>query len=534
MTKLITSIIGLFFFGTMTSAQLTKFSHGDILSAGSMNKNFDYLIERIETRKITINCPNDNITDALKEYNHIMISGKCSENLLLSADVIPHRFIILEGVTGPSNDGIVALDSSSSVIAAWMGIKIKVKNLTLSGGKHGVYIAAGGFALLESSKIENMSDHGIYSAGAVSVCSNSNIENIEKYSAFNLNGSIGHIEKCQLSGNSSSDTVRFEIGSSGEILDSTINGGKSGLLIDKASSVLIGKSKPVTISGAETGITVSGNSNLEIRNTTVKNISLNGITAKQNSSVFLRGNNTFTQITNNAFDIYINSTLSNEGELNLSNPIKISGNSFIYLNNAKISGDGDSLLMISLGSSGKISNSNLSGNLTSKILGLWNGSSLEIQNSILESTGWSDGINISSHSSLQLFSTSIKTKDNTVYLTDNSHLQIRSNSKLISSERVALDINRGSGARIDSGASIQSTGHIAIRLRENSWLKIKKSNKDNPTIINRTDAGNDIELSDLSSISIDDGNTIGTVVCTGKSFASVSEGTVGLLGDDCK
>ena len=118
------------------------------------------------------------------------------------------------------------------------------------------------------------------------------------------------------------------------------------------------------------------------KNTTVKNISLNGITAKQNSSVFLRGNNTFTQITNNAFDIYINSTLSNEGELNLSNPIKISGNSFIYLNNAKISGDGDSLLMISLGSSGKISNSNLSGNLTSKILGLWNGSNLEIQNSI--------------------------------------------------------------------------------------------------------------------------------------------------------
>ena len=51
MTKLITSIIGIFF-GTMTSAQLTKFSHGDILSAGSMNKNFDYLIA-IETRKIT-------------------------------------------------------------------------------------------------------------------------------------------------------------------------------------------------------------------------------------------------------------------------------------------------------------------------------------------------------------------------------------------------------------------------------------------------------------------------------------------------
>ena len=101
-----------------------------------------------------------------------------------------------------------------------------------------------------------MSDHGIYSAGAISVCSNSNIENIEKYSVFNLNGSIGHIEKCQLSGNSSSDTVRSKIGTSGEILDSTINGGKSGLLIDKASSVLIGKSKPVTISGAETGITV--------------------------------------------------------------------------------------------------------------------------------------------------------------------------------------------------------------------------------------------------------------------------------------
>ena len=315
--------LGLVPISAMGQSMPHTFTANTAAKASEVNENFTYLLERIETRKTTINCPTDSVANALKDYNHILISGICSENLFLRADLIPHRFIILEGVTGSSTDGITAADSSSAVIAAWMGIKIKVKNLTLSGGKQGIYIAGGGIAVLEFSKIENMSDHGAYSAAAVFICNNSTIENIEKYGTFILNSSFGFIEKCQLTGNSSSDTVRFITGSGGQILDSTITGGKSALLIERASSALIGKSKAVTITGAETGITVHGSSNVEIINTTINSNSGNGIYADRNSSVYLGGDNTITNNSGYAVELKTGSTLSNK----CSNSNNISSNS---------------------------------------------------------------------------------------------------------------------------------------------------------------------------------------------------------------
>ena len=124
-------LFGFLYFSALAQSLPHTFSSNTAAKASEVNANFTYLLERIETRKTTVSCPTDSITNALKDYNHILISGICSENLLLSADIIPHRFIILEGVTGSSTDGITAADSSSAVIAAWMGIKIKVKNRTM-------------------------------------------------------------------------------------------------------------------------------------------------------------------------------------------------------------------------------------------------------------------------------------------------------------------------------------------------------------------------------------------------------------------
>ena len=60
------------------------FSANTAAKASELNENFKYLLERIETRKTTVSCPNDSITNALKDYNHILISGYCSENIFLS------------------------------------------------------------------------------------------------------------------------------------------------------------------------------------------------------------------------------------------------------------------------------------------------------------------------------------------------------------------------------------------------------------------------------------------------------------------
>ena len=170
---------------------------------------------------------------------------------------------------------------------------------------------AGGLAVLESSQIENMSDHGMYSAGAVLVCDRSNIESIEKYGTFTADGGFGRIEKCQLTGNSSSDTVRFRTSASGGIEDSTITGGKNAVLIERASSVLIGKDKAVTITGAENGITVYDSSNVEIIKTTINSNTGNGINADRNSSVYLGGHNTITNNGGYSVGLKMGSTLSN-------------------------------------------------------------------------------------------------------------------------------------------------------------------------------------------------------------------------------
>ena len=43
MNKIISTIIGFIFFGSIASAQLTEFSQEDILSAGAMNQNLSLI-----------------------------------------------------------------------------------------------------------------------------------------------------------------------------------------------------------------------------------------------------------------------------------------------------------------------------------------------------------------------------------------------------------------------------------------------------------------------------------------------------------
>ena len=89
MTRILNSIVGLLFIGTTAFAQLTEFSQGDILSAGSMNQNFKYLEAKLGGINETIvNCGTDGngygINDAIqKGYNSIVINGICKENIKL-------------------------------------------------------------------------------------------------------------------------------------------------------------------------------------------------------------------------------------------------------------------------------------------------------------------------------------------------------------------------------------------------------------------------------------------------------------------
>jgi len=72
------------------------------------------------------------------------------------------------------------------------------------------------------------------------------------------------------------------------------------------------RTKQTMETGAETGITVHGSSNVEIINTTIDSNSGNGIYADRNSSVYLGGDNTITNNGGYAVELKTGSTLSNK------------------------------------------------------------------------------------------------------------------------------------------------------------------------------------------------------------------------------
>ena len=141
------------------------FTANTAAKASEVNANFTYLLERFGTRKTTVNCSSgESITMALKNYNHIVISGVCTENISLDGETLPHRVVILEGSSSAS-DGITAASSASHVIDIKYHVLVRVKNLTLKGGVRGLRVRRNGIALISNSIVESNSGDGICACG---------------------------------------------------------------------------------------------------------------------------------------------------------------------------------------------------------------------------------------------------------------------------------------------------------------------------------------------------------------------------------
>ena len=82
------------------------FSANTEAKASEVNENFEYLLKRFKLRTTTINCYSDSIQDALKEYNHIKVSGNCNQYVQIglrgyqssSQQQINRDFIFIEGL----------------------------------------------------------------------------------------------------------------------------------------------------------------------------------------------------------------------------------------------------------------------------------------------------------------------------------------------------------------------------------------------------------------------------------------------------
>jgi len=127
-------------------AQLTEFRAGDKLSASEMNKNFEYFKEKFQMRTTQVNCPNDSIQEALKEYNHIQISGECSENIFIELKgwngpkILNSNFIYIEGTGSQRSTKILAKDTNSPTLFVNDSITVRVENITLENGNNVVEV----------------------------------------------------------------------------------------------------------------------------------------------------------------------------------------------------------------------------------------------------------------------------------------------------------------------------------------------------------------------------------------------------------
>ena len=302
------------------------FSANTAAKASEVNENFTYLLERFGTRKTTVNCySGESITTALKNYNHIVISGVCTENISLDGETLPHRVVILEGSSSAS-DGITASSSASPVIDINYHVFVRVKNLTLKGGEKGLKVRRNGIALISNSIVENNSGVGICACGTSFMLSESNIiRNNSSSGIYATDNAEVAINNNTISGHSGGHSITITQGAFANIKSNIITGssGYSAVVISRGSSANIVSN---TIQSAYNGISVQDSSHAILKYNTLNNNSKNGLYVSNNASVILAEGNTFSN--NTVFGIQMH----NGGNLNmwcdeqLTSPTTISGN----------------------------------------------------------------------------------------------------------------------------------------------------------------------------------------------------------------
>ena len=215
------------------------FTANTAAKASEVNENFTYLLERFGTRKTTVNCSGgESITTALQNYNHIVISGICTENLSLDATSLPHRLVILEG-TSSSSDGISASDTSKAVVEIFNGgITLKATNLEFKNGSYGISAHKGPTVILENVSIKDNSNDGLHlGGGSYGKITDSSVTNNSGTQIWAGHNSTLILKGSTVTGNTSSSSIKIVNGSSSIIVNNTIKKGKFGIEVRLAARI---------------------------------------------------------------------------------------------------------------------------------------------------------------------------------------------------------------------------------------------------------------------------------------------------------
>ena len=275
------------------------FSANTAAKASEVNENFTYLLKRFGTRKTTVNCNSgESITTALQNYNHIVISGICTENLSLDATSLPHRLVILEG-TSSSSDGITASDTSKAVVQIFNGgITLKATNLEFKNGTFGILAYRGPTVVLENVSVKDNTGDGIHLGGTVyGKINDSTVKDNGGHGIYAGFSSMISMSGNTISGHTSESSILITTSSAAYIVKNSITNGKNcAIEVNRSSSAIVGaepdasgNSQGNTIQSADTGMKVKNSSHVKAQYNTINLNSETQVWINGGSSVKIEG-----------------------------------------------------------------------------------------------------------------------------------------------------------------------------------------------------------------------------------------------------
>ncbi len=534
MTKILSTIIGFIFFGSIASAQLTEFSQGDILSAGAMNQNFKYLEDRFGgLNEKTVDCgtsgTGSGINAAIKDgYNSIIVKGICKENIKWRTKKGERGYLKLKGYSNDqTSDKIIDNSSSSNSVIELTISYLKIDNLIISGGTRGVEVFGNSLLWADNVTVESYTQRGInIDSSSVGWLGNVTVDGTKQSASDEMGirfgrGSNGYIYGTTTVKGNSSDSGGI-VASGGFVwLDGTINldSNKRSLAIDTGGT-----------------IGFSDNSNTTITNSTDYGIKVNYGKLWNNGTMTISDSSDGNWgISIDRSDAYL-SNLTVTGGSGSDNLVGIYG-SRLMLDNVTIKNHGGSLL--------DINRSNL---IFQNTINLTNESSSDgclvyIGDSNFRFMGTTSitGTNNSNCNALNIFRSkgeidnmNVTSPSQALYAVS-SDVRIKGGS-FSSSGGNGISIREGSRFRLESGSSnlsITSSGSDALEVRS-SYVKLDKGS--NNLTISSTSSGDfditnrsfstleivdhtftNIEVRDASNLIINSDATITNLTCTSTS-----------------
>ena len=534
MNKILSTIIGFIFFGSIASAQLTEFSQGDILSAGAMNQNFKYLEDRFGgLNEKTVDCgtsgTGSGINAAIKDgYNSIIVKGICKENIKWRTKKGERGYLKLKGYSNDqTSDKIIDNSSSSNSVIELTISYLKIDNLIISGGTRGVEVFGNSLLWADNVTVESYTQRGInIDSSSVGWLGNVTVDGTKQSASDEMGirfgrGSNGYIYGTTTVKGNSSDSGGI-VASGGFVwLDGTINldSNKRSLAIDTGGT-----------------IGFSDNSNTTITNSTDYGIKVNYGKLWNNGTMTISDSSDGNWgISIDRSDAYL-SNLTVTGGSGSDNLVGIYG-SRLMLDNVTIKNHGGSLL--------DINRSNL---IFQNTINLTNESSSDgclvyIGDSNFRFMGTTSitGTNNSNCNALNIFRSkgeidimNVTSPSQALYAVS-SDVRIKGGS-FSSSGGNGISIREGSRFRLESGSSnlsITSSGSDALEVRS-SYVKLDKgsnnltissTSSDDFDITNRSFSTleivdhtyTNIEVRDASNLIINSDATITNLTCTSTS-----------------